>query len=106
MSIHQKTAELRFAVIGELLNSPVAKGELCLKLKVLSEKLWKDPRTGTPKKYGYATVERWYYKAKRSPNPYDALMLKKEVMMVEFKFLMKRLRHFSRINTRGTHVGQ
>lgn len=77
MSIHQKTAELRFAVIGELLNSPVAKGELCLKLKVLSEKFWKDPRTGTPKKYGYATVERWYYKAKRSPNPYDALMLKK-----------------------------
>jgi transposase InsO family protein len=77
MSIHKKTAEVRLSVIGDLLNSPLEKGELQARIKILSVKIWKDPRTGRPRKYGYATIERWYYKAKKHKNPYDALMLKK-----------------------------
>ena len=77
MSIHQKTAELRFAVIGELLRSPLSKGELRSRIKSLSEKTWLDPRTQQATKYGYATIERWYYRARKSDSPFQELMLKK-----------------------------
>jgi transposase InsO family protein len=77
MSIHRKVAEVKLSVLGELLNAPVEKGELEKKIKELSLKLWIDPRSRTPRRYGYATIERWYYKARKHKNPYDALMLKK-----------------------------
>ena len=77
MSIHTKIAELRFAVIGELLKSPPNDGEIRQEIKKLSSKFWMNPRSDQKVKFSFATIERWYYRAKKSENPFEALRLKK-----------------------------
>jgi transposase InsO family protein len=66
-------AELRFSVVGGLLSSPPEPGELQNALQALSEKEWIHPKHGGPVKFGLSTIERWYYRAKDSNNPIDAL---------------------------------
>jgi len=58
-------AEFRFGVVGGLLSSPPAPGELQAALKELAAGSWKHPISGEPTQYGVATIERWYYRAKR-----------------------------------------
>lgn len=67
-------AELRFSVVGGLLSSPPGPGELQEALRELSEKEWIHPKHGEPVKFGFSTIETWYYRAKHSDNPIEALM--------------------------------
>jgi len=54
---------LRFAIVGPLLASPPAKGELRVALTALSERTWRHPVSGRPIRFGVSTLERWYYAA-------------------------------------------
>lgn len=70
-------AELRFAVIGRLLSCPPAPGILREELTVLSQKEWLHPRTGEPVRFAFSTIEAWYYRAKASSSPINALTTSK-----------------------------
>jgi putative transposase len=63
-SLHDRWAELRFAIIGPLLAAPPARGELGPLLAALSQQGWLHPATGEPVRFGVATIERWYYQAR------------------------------------------
>ena len=65
-SLHDRWAELRFAIIGPLLASPPSRGELVLLLAELSRRTWIHPGTGEPVSFGAATLERWYYQARNA----------------------------------------
>lgn len=66
-------AELRFSVVGGLLSCPPEPGELQKALRELAEKTWIHPVSGEPVRFGFSTIEAWYYQAKKSDNPIDAL---------------------------------
>lgn len=57
-------ARFRFGVVGPLLASPPAKGELAGQLEELSQKRWMPPGHRLPVTLGRSTIERWYYQAK------------------------------------------
>jgi putative transposase len=63
-TLHDRWAELRFAIVGPLLAAPPARGELGALLDVLSKKVWIHPATGEPVSFGAPTIERWYYQAR------------------------------------------
>jgi len=69
----QRWARLRFAVVGALLAAPPAPGQLQNALRKLSEQHWLHPNTGLPVRFGVSTIERWYYKAKSTPDPMNTL---------------------------------
>jgi len=71
-----KWAQFRFGVVGPLLSSPPAKGELQTRLKELSEKSWLPPREREPVKLGLSTIERWYYQARHEDDPIRVLRRK------------------------------
>lgn len=76
-SSHQLWAEFRFGVVGALLSNPPDKGELRLRLKLLSETEWTHPTTGQKFKISLPTVERWYYASlKQDKDPVGALRRK------------------------------
>lgn len=54
-------AEFRLAVVGRLVVGEVECGTLRSELKVLSQKKWTHPITATKVRFGYSTIERWYY---------------------------------------------
>ena len=62
-------ARLRFAIIGPLLVAPPAKGELRQALEALAKKRWQHPITGVDTTFGFATLERWYYAARKAQDP-------------------------------------
>ena len=57
-------ARLRFAIIGSLLAAPPGRGELQRVLRELSERTWTHPTSGEPVRFGFSTIERWYYTAR------------------------------------------
>lgn len=61
---HDAWARMRFAVIGPLLASPPAKGELCTAIEKLAGQTWEHPLTGEQTSFGFSTIESWYYKAR------------------------------------------
>ena len=61
--VHERWAHLRFSVIGQLLAAPPAKGELKAAIAALAARTWQHPTTGDPVRFGFATIERWYYRA-------------------------------------------
>jgi putative transposase len=63
--VHERWAHLRFSVIGQLLAAPPAKGELKAAIAALAARSWQHPTTGDPVRFGFATIERWYYRALR-----------------------------------------
>ncbi len=63
--IHERWAQLRFSVIGQLLAAPPAKGALRAALEGLAAREWRHPATGAPVRFGVSTIERWYYRALR-----------------------------------------
>jgi transposase InsO family protein len=70
----QAWARFRFAVVGPLLSSPPQRGELAEEIKRLSKKTWRHPITGDPRRFGFSTIEAWYYTARRHPSdPVGAL---------------------------------
>jgi len=66
-------ARLRFAIVGPLLANPPPSGQLGERLQELTAKDWKHPLTGLPLRFGFATVERWYYLARNAQDPVAAL---------------------------------
>ncbi len=66
-------AELRFSVVGGLLSSPPERGKLKNTLLELTVKTWIHPETGAPVRFGYSTIEEWYYRARGSDNPIESL---------------------------------
>ena len=57
-------ARFRFSVVGSLLSSPSARGELKTAIRSLAEKTWTHPVTGRDVRFAAVTIERWYYKAR------------------------------------------
>ena len=57
-------ARLRFSVIGHLLAHPPGRGELRRELEKLARTAWRHPLTGEPIRFGFSTIERWFYAAK------------------------------------------
>jgi transposase InsO family protein len=80
MTIKDDTAHLwarfRLAVIGNLISSPPARGDLQNELEKLSQKLWRHPITKEMVTFGQSTLEKWYYEARDSENPIDVLRRK------------------------------
>jgi transposase InsO family protein len=62
--VHERWAQLRFSVIGQLLAAPPAKGELRAALQQLAARDWRHPSTGTPVRFSVSTLERWFYRAR------------------------------------------
>jgi transposase InsO family protein len=58
-------AHFRFSVVGSLLSSPPARGELKATIRSLAAKTWTHPVSGREVRFAAATIERWYYKARR-----------------------------------------
>jgi len=63
---HERWAHLRFAIIGPLLAAPPMKGELGAALEALADKEWRHPRSGEVVRFGFSTIERWYYQARKA----------------------------------------
>lgn len=73
----ERWGRLRFGVVGTLLAAPPRKGELQEELSKLAAKRgWQHPTTGEQTSFGFSTVERWFYKAKKAADPVAALQRK------------------------------
>jgi transposase InsO family protein len=66
-------ARLRFAIIGPLLAAPPAPRLLREALRALAARAWRHPVSGLDMHFGVSTIERWYYAARRKPDPVAAL---------------------------------
>ena len=78
--VHERWAHLRFSVVGQLLAAPPAKGELKAAIDVLAARTWQHPTTGEPARFGFSTIERWYYRAlKERTDPVGVLRRKVRV---------------------------
>ena len=73
---HERWAHLRFSVVGGLLASPPAPGELRQELARLAEKSWRHPTSGELVRFGLSTIERWYYASRAGSNPVAVLRRK------------------------------
>ena len=60
-------------MIGPLLAAPPARGELQQALQELAGREYRNPVSGQPIALGVSTIERWYYRARLSPDPVGAL---------------------------------
>ena len=58
-------ARFRFSVVGSLLSSPPARGELKAAIECLAAKIWTHPVTGRDVRFAAKTIERWFYRARR-----------------------------------------
>jgi transposase InsO family protein len=59
-------ARFRFSVVGVLLSSPPAPGELKAAIRLLAAKTWTHPVRGGEVHFAASTIERWYYAARRA----------------------------------------
>lgn len=59
-------ARFRFSVVGSLLAAPPSRGALRIGIEALASKTWIHPITGTPTRFGFSTIEHWYYVAKKA----------------------------------------
>jgi len=66
-------ARLRFAIIGPLLAAPPPRGELAKAIGELMAKDWTHPVEGTPIRFGFSTLQRWYYAARQAEDPIGVL---------------------------------
>src|SRR6516165_5542162 len=75
--IHGRWARFRFTVIGHLLASPPGKGDLAGAIASLAARTWRHPISGEPVRFGFSTIERWYYRAlKEKSDPVGVLRRK------------------------------
>jgi transposase InsO family protein len=75
--IHERWAQLRFSVIGQLLAAPPAAGTLRGELAKLAAREWRHPSTGEPVRFGVSTIERWLYRARREQHDPVAILKRK-----------------------------
>lgn len=70
----ERWAKFRFSIIGGLLVRPMDKGELKLAIEALAKQLWNHPtKTDQVLRLGFSTIERWYYRAIKATNSFEAL---------------------------------
>jgi putative transposase len=75
--VHERWAQLRFSVIGQLLAAPPPAGELRAEIEKLAAQEWRHPISGAPIRFSFSSVERWYYQSLRQRNdPVGALRRK------------------------------
>jgi putative transposase len=75
--VHTRWARFRFSVIGHLLAAPPGKGELAGAIAALAERTWHHPISGEPTRFGFSTIQRWYYRAlKEKSDPVGSLRRK------------------------------
>jgi hypothetical protein len=59
------------------LAAPPAKGELKAAIEALAGRTWQHPTTGEPVRFGFSTIEHWYYRAlKERTDPVGVLRRK------------------------------
>jgi transposase InsO family protein len=58
-------ARFRFSVVGSLLSSPPARGELKTAIECLAAKTWTHPVSGREARFASKTIERWLYRARQ-----------------------------------------
>ena len=58
-------ARFRFSVVGALLSSPPARGELKAAVESLAAKTWTHPVTGREVQFTAKTIEAWFYRARQ-----------------------------------------
>jgi putative transposase len=75
--VHERWAHFRFSVIGQLLAAPPPKGELASAIVELAERDWRHPTTGEPTRFGFSTIERWYYRALKEKSDPVAVLRRK-----------------------------
>jgi putative transposase len=63
--VHAGWARFRFSVIGHLLAAPPRRGELAGAITALAERTWQHPISGEPTRFGFSTIQRWYYRASK-----------------------------------------
>ncbi len=73
---HSRWAQLRFSVVGPLLASPPAVGELYCEFERLAQKPWRHPISGEMVSFAASTIERWYYAARVGEDPVGVLRRK------------------------------
>jgi putative transposase len=74
---HARWARFRFSVVGSLLAAPPPRGALCDALEALAGRMWTHPITGTPTRFAFSTIERWYHTARKADaDPVRALRRK------------------------------
>ena len=67
-------ARFRFSVVGALLSSPPARGQLKATIRLLAAKTWTHPVAGREVQFAAVTIERWYYMARgEKDDPVGAL---------------------------------
>jgi len=59
--------------VGPLLSAPPSGGELTAALEELSQRTWRHPTREEPVRFGFSTIERWYYMALEANDPIEAL---------------------------------
>ena len=92
--VHERWATLRFAVIGQLLAAPPDKGELRSAIEALSQRTWQHPTSGEPARFGFSTIERWYYRAlKERTDPVGVLRRKVRVNAGQQHTVTDAVRH-------------
>lgn len=72
-SLRDRWARLRFSIIGHLLAAPPEAGELHRELAALAAKPWRHPATGLPVRFGFSTLERWFYAVRTHADPVAVL---------------------------------
>ncbi len=66
-------ARLRFQIIGQLLATPPASGELAARIAELAAKSWRHPSTDEVVRFSAKAIERWFYAARSAQDPIRAL---------------------------------
>ena len=92
-SDHERWARLRFAVVGPLLAAPPEPGALRAAITELAARTWRHPVSGEPVRFGFSTVERWYYTARAAGvDPLGALRSRRRADAGRHRRFGERLR--------------
>lgn len=76
-SVHERWAQLRFSVIGQLLAAPPPRGQLRAELERLASRSWQHPITGEPVRFALSTIERWLLRSRRERRDPVAVLRRK-----------------------------
>lgn len=85
-------ARFRFSIIGPLLSAPPDNGDLKQTLETLAKKPWRHPITGHPVSLSVSTLERWFYRAKRSQDPILSLRVKQRTDAAQSRVLSAEMK--------------
>lgn len=98
--------QFRFSVVGGLFARPPERGKLQEEIRKLAEVEYLHPITKEVVRFGFSTIERWYYQALRSERPVTALDRKlrsdigksrvmDKALLAELEVQYKRYPHWS-----------